>query len=140
MKGDSISFSFEASVKGQALGDLFKFKESDKIKMTSQEFQAKGVPNNRELQYTPWFQNEREINQGLNVRAGNLPECCVRCITSIGRQTRLPMDKGLKPSGVSLYIRDGTGSTSSYQHCLKPRGERQLLGLKTPEHVSSLDL
>ena len=74
MKDDSISFSFEASVKGQALGDPFKFKESEKIKMTTQEFQAKGVPNNRELQYTPWFQNEREINQGLNVRAGNLPE------------------------------------------------------------------
>ena len=55
MKGESISFSFEASVKGQPLGDIFKFKESDKIKMTAQEFQAKGVPNNRELQYTPWF-------------------------------------------------------------------------------------
>ena len=38
MKDDSISFSFEASVKGQALGDLFKFKELDKIKMTAQEF------------------------------------------------------------------------------------------------------
>ena len=67
---------------------------------------GKGVPNNRELQYTPWFQDEREINQGLNVRAGNLPECCVWCITGIRRQTRLPMDKGLK--------RDGTGSTSPY--------------------------
>ena len=32
MKDDSISFSFEASMKGQALGDLLKFKESDKIK------------------------------------------------------------------------------------------------------------
>jgi len=38
MKGDSISFSFEASMKGQALGDPFKFKESEKIKMTAQEF------------------------------------------------------------------------------------------------------
>ena len=56
MKDDSISFSFEASVKGQALDDLFKFTESDKIKMTAQEYQAKGVPNNRELQYTTWFQ------------------------------------------------------------------------------------
>ena len=32
MKDDSISFSFEASVKGQALGDPLKFKESEKIK------------------------------------------------------------------------------------------------------------
>ena len=140
MKDDSISFSFEVSVKGQALGDLFKFKESDKIKMTAQECQAKGVPYNRELQYTPWFQNEREINQGLDLRAGNLPECCVQCITCIGQQTRLPMDKGQKPSGVSLYIRDGTGSTSPYQRYLNPRGERQLIVLTTPEHVSSLDL
>ena len=99
-------------MKGQALDDPFKFNESEKIEMTTQEFQAKGVPNNRELQYTPWFQNEREINQGLDVRAGNLSECCVRCITGIGRQNRLPMDKGQKPSGVSLYIRNGTGSTS----------------------------
>ena len=43
-------------MKGQALGDPFKFKESEKIEMTTQEYQAKGVPNNRELQYTPWFQ------------------------------------------------------------------------------------
>ena len=32
LKGDSISFSFEANVKGQALGDPFKFKKSEKIK------------------------------------------------------------------------------------------------------------
>ena len=38
--------------------------------------------------------NEREINQGLNVRAGNLPECCVWCIMGKRWQTRLPMDKG----------------------------------------------
>ena len=83
--------------------------------MTAQEkLGTKGVPNIRELQYTPWFQNETEIDQGLSVRAGSLPECCVRCITGIGRQTRLPMDKGLQPSGVSLYIRGGTGSTSPY--------------------------
>ena len=56
MKDDFVSFSFEASVKGKALGDLFKFKESDKIKMTAQEYYSKGVPNNHELQYTPWFQ------------------------------------------------------------------------------------
>ena len=60
------------------------------------------------------FDNEREINQGISVRAGNLLECCVQCITGIRRQTRLPTDKGLKPKGVSLYIRDGTGSTSPY--------------------------
>ena len=94
MKGDSISFSFETSVKGQALDDPFKFKESEKIKITTLVIQAKGVPNNRELQYTPWFQNEREINQGLNVHVGYLPECCVWCIMGIGRQTRLPIDKG----------------------------------------------
>ena len=94
MKGDSISFNFETSMKGQALGDPFKFNESEKIKMTTLELYAKGVPDIRELQYTPWFQNEREINQGLNVCAGNLPECCVQCITGIRRQTQLPMDKG----------------------------------------------
>ena len=38
--------------------------------------------------------NEREINQGLNVRAGNLLECFVWCITGKRQQTRLPMDKG----------------------------------------------
>ena len=37
--------------------------------------------------------NEREINQGLNVHAGNLPECCVRCITGKRWETQLPMDK-----------------------------------------------
>ena len=75
--------------------------------MTAQEkLGTKGVPNIRELQYTPWFQNETEIDQGLSVRAGSLPECCVRCITGIGRQTRLPMDKGLKTyRGLLLYMR-----------------------------------
>ena len=75
--------------------------------MTAQEkLGTKGVPNIRELQYTPWFQNETEIDQGLSVRAGSLPECCVRCITGIGRQTRLPVDKGLKTyRGLPLYTR-----------------------------------
>ena len=72
------------------------------------------VPDIRELPYTPWLKNEREINQGLDVCEGNLPECCVRYITSKRQQTQLPTDKGLQPSGVSLYIRDGTGSTSPY--------------------------
>ena len=52
-----------------------------------------GVPDICELPYTPWLKNEREINQGLDVRAGNLLECCVRYITGERRQTRLPMDK-----------------------------------------------
>ena len=52
------------------------------------------------------FKNETEIDQGLSVRAGSLPECCVRCITGIGRQNRLPMDKGLKTyRGLPLYTR-----------------------------------
>ena len=38
--------------------------------------------------------NEREINQGLNVRADNISKCCIWCITSKRQQTRLPMDKG----------------------------------------------
>ena len=42
MKGDSISFSFEASVKGQAVDDLFKFKESDKIKNDCSGILGKG--------------------------------------------------------------------------------------------------
>ena len=72
-------------MKGQALDGLFKFRESEKDQMTAQEkLGTKGVPNIRELQYTPWFQNETEIDQGLSVRAGSLPECCVRCITGIG--------------------------------------------------------
>ena len=37
MKGDSITFILEKSMKGQALDDLFKFKESEKIEMTTQE-------------------------------------------------------------------------------------------------------
>ena len=53
-----------------------------------------GVPDTCELPYTHWLENEREINQVLDVRAGNLPECCVQCITGKRRQTRLPMDKG----------------------------------------------
>ena len=53
-----------------------------------------GVLDIRELPYTPWLKNEREINQGIDVHAGNLPECCVRCITGRRRQTRLPTDKG----------------------------------------------
>ena len=36
-----------------------------------------GVPDIRELPYKPWLKNEREINQGLDVHVGNLPECCV---------------------------------------------------------------
>ena len=44
MKGDSISFSFEASMKGQALGDPFKFKESENIK------QPHGLKNNQGTQ------------------------------------------------------------------------------------------
>ena len=36
-KGDSITFRLKTSMKGKALDDLFKFKESDKIKMTAQE-------------------------------------------------------------------------------------------------------
>ena len=59
MKGDSISFKFETSMKGQALDDPFKFKESEKIKMNTLVIQAKGVPDIRELKYTPWFQNEK---------------------------------------------------------------------------------
>ena len=59
MKGDSISFNFETSMKGQALDDPFKFKELENIKMTTLVIQAKGVPDIHELQYTPWFQNER---------------------------------------------------------------------------------
>ena len=78
MKGDSISFSFETSMKGQVLDDPVKFKESEKIEMTTLVIQEKGVPDIRELQYTPWFQNEREINQGLDVRAGNLLESYVQ--------------------------------------------------------------
>ena len=123
MKGDSISFNFETSMKGQVLDDPFKFNESEKIEMTTLEIQAKGVLDIHELQYTPWFQNEIEINQGLDIRVGNLPECFVWCIMGIRQQTRLPTDKGQQPSGVSLYIRDGMGSTSLYQCYLKPRGE-----------------
>ena len=64
--------------------------------MTAQEkLGTKGVPNIRELQYTPWFQNETEIDQGLSVRVGSLPECCVRCITVTRRQNRLPTDKSI---------------------------------------------
>ena len=55
VKYDSISFNLEISMKGQALDDLFKFNESEKIEMTTQEIQAKGVPDICELQYTPWF-------------------------------------------------------------------------------------
>ena len=58
-KGDSITFNLETSVKGQAFDDPFKFNESENIKMTTLVIQAKGVPDIRELQYTPWFQNER---------------------------------------------------------------------------------
>ena len=48
-------------MKGQALDDLFKFKESEKIEMTTQELLGtKGVPNIRELQYTPWFQKMKQ--------------------------------------------------------------------------------
>ena len=72
-----------------------------------------GVPDIRELPYTP-CKNEKEINQGLDVRAGDLPECYVWCITGKRRQSRLPTDKGLQPNGVSLYILDGMGSTSPY--------------------------
>ena len=35
VKYDSIIFSLETSVKGQALDDLFRFRESVKIKMTA---------------------------------------------------------------------------------------------------------
>ena len=34
VKGDSISFNLETSVKGQVLYDPFKFNESENIKMT----------------------------------------------------------------------------------------------------------
>ena len=114
IKGDSISFRFDTSVKGQALGDPFKFRESEKIKLLLRNTRQRVYQITVNCNIHLGFNNEKEINQGLSVRAGNLPECSVRCITGIGRQTRLPMDKGLKPSGVSLYILDGTGSTSPY--------------------------
>ena len=75
--------------------------------MTAQENQAQRVYQiTMNCNIHLGFNNEEEINQGLSVRAGNLPECCVRCITGIGRQTRLPVDKGLKTQrGLPLYTR-----------------------------------
>jgi hypothetical protein len=48
-----VAFVGLASLKGQVLDDLFKFKESEKIEMTTQVTLQKGLPSNRELQYTP---------------------------------------------------------------------------------------
>ena len=69
-------------------------------------------------------------------------------LRSVGRPTRLPMDKGFVPIGVSQYIRDGTWehksvlmpSTSPWRN--HPTTQRRSISLRltTPEHVSSLDL
>lgn len=49
-----VTFVGLASLKGQVLGDIFKFKDSEMIEMTTQvTLGKKGVPSNRELQYTP---------------------------------------------------------------------------------------
>ena len=67
-------------------------------------------------------------------------------LRSIRRQTRLPMDKRINPMVVSQYIRDGTWELKSVLVAIDstwrnhPTTPRQLPGLKTPEHVSILDL
>ena len=64
----------------------------------------------------------------------------------VGRLTRLPMDKGFIPIGVSQYILDGTWEHSLYWQLSFHRGgitqplDDKLPGLKMPEHVSNLDL
>ena len=101
-------------MKGQALDDLFKFNESEKDKNDYFGNLGKWVYQISVNCHIHLGKNEREINQGLNVRVGNLSECCVQCIMGKRRQTRLPMDKGFELVRVSLYICNDTGSTSLY--------------------------
>ena len=65
----------------------------------------------RKTAYTPWQSYE---NQGLSVLRSIFPNAVFGALRFTRRQTRLPMDQGLEPNGVSQYIRDGTGSTSPY--------------------------
>jgi len=69
--------------------------------------------------YTPWQSYE---NQGLSVLQSIFPNAMFGVLRLTRRQTRLPMDQGLEPNGVSQYIRDGTGSTSPYWKLSIQRG------------------
>ena len=64
-------------MKGQVLDDLFKFMESVKIENDYSGSLGKSVYQICMNFHIHLGKNEREINQGLDVRAGNLPECCV---------------------------------------------------------------
>ena len=82
----------------------------------------------------------------FTVRQSIFPNAVFGALRSTRRQTRLPMDKGFNPKGVSQYIRDGTWGLKSVLVTIDstwrnhPTTPRQLPGLKTPEHVSILDL
>ena len=64
----------------------------------------------RKTAYTPWQSYE---NQGLSVLQSIFPNAVFGALRFTRWQTRLPMDKGCKPSGVSPYIRDGTWEPKS---------------------------
>ena len=82
------------SSKEQVLDDIFKFMESVKIKNDCSDSLGKRVyqvPVNFHIHLR--YKMKEKINQGIDVRAGSLPECCVRCITVTGWQTQLLTDK-----------------------------------------------
>ena len=64
----------------------------------------------RKTAYTPWQSYE---NQGLPVLQSIFPNAVFGALRFTRRQTRLPVDKGCKPNGVSPYIRDGTWEPKS---------------------------
>ena len=65
----------------------------------------------RKTTYTPWQSYE---NQGLSVLQSIFPNAVFGALRFTRRQTRLPMDKGCKPNGVSPYICDGTWEPNPY--------------------------
>ena len=69
-------------MKGQVLDDLFKFMESVKIENDCSGSLGKRVyqvPVNCHIHLG--YNMKEKINQGLDIHASSLPECCVQCIT-----------------------------------------------------------
>ena len=73
-----------------------------------------GVPVIRELPYTPWLKMKEKSTKGLMYVQVVSPNAVFGVSRVKGGRLDFLWIKDLQPNGVSLYIRDDTGSTSPY--------------------------